>query len=118
MTCPQMLAHVNAGLRMAIGDLAVEPKRLPFRYPPLKQLAICVLPIPKGVPTVPELLHRIDGAAWEEEVAGFRGLIQRFVERSGERSWPDHPAFGRMSRRAWGVQQFGHIHHHFQQFEV
>jgi hypothetical protein len=116
MSCPQMLAHVNDGLRMAIGELPAKPRRGPLRRTPLKQLAIYVMPWPKGVPTAPELLARIDGAQWEAEVAAFPGLLARFAARAAEKNWPDHPAFGRMSRRDWGFLQYRHIDHHFRQF--
>jgi hypothetical protein len=32
--------------------------------------------------------------------------------------WPEHPAFGRMSRRVWGVLGYRHLDHHFRQFGV
>src|SRR5919202_5668917 len=67
MTAPQMVAHLADSARMALGDLPVAPKRVPLRYPPLKQLCIYCLPIPKGVPTAPELIHRSPGD-WEHEV--------------------------------------------------
>jgi hypothetical protein len=30
--------------------------------------------------------------------------------------WLEHPAFGKMSDRAWGVQIFRHMDHHLEQF--
>ena len=51
MTAPQMVAHLADSLRMALGDIPVAAKKSPIRYPPLKQLLICWLPFPKGVPT-------------------------------------------------------------------
>ena len=47
-TAPKMVCHLADSLRMAMGDLPVEPKRLPIRYPPLKQLIIYVAPFPKS----------------------------------------------------------------------
>ena len=44
-TAPRMVCHLVDSLRMAMGDLKVAPKRLPIRYPPLKQLIIYVAPI-------------------------------------------------------------------------
>lgn len=118
MTCPQMLAHVNDALRMAIGDLATAPRPGPMRYSPLKQLIIYVLPIPKGVPTARELLGRIDRAQWEQEAAVFPSLLERFASRPAAASLPGHPAFGALSRRAWGVLAYRHVDHHFTQFGV
>jgi hypothetical protein len=117
-TAPRMLAHVNDGLRMALGDLPTAPKDLPLRYPPLKQLVVYLLPFPKGAPTSPELLARVGTAQWEAEVAAFPGLLARAGAGAGRSDWPLHPAFGRLSPRAWGVLGYRHVHHHFTQFGV
>jgi hypothetical protein len=118
MSCPQMLAHINDGLRMAMGELATKRKPGPLRYPPLKQFVVYVAPWPRGAPTAPELLARIDHAKWETETASFPVLLARFAARGAEPQWPPHPAFGRLSRRAWGVLQYRHIDHHLRQFGV
>jgi hypothetical protein len=116
MTCPQMLAHVNDALRMASGTLPVAPRGLALRFPPVKQLVIYLMPWPHGAPTAPELLARVDAAAFEHERGAFPELLDSFAARSGARDWPDHPAFGTMSRRSWGVLAYRHVDHHFRQF--
>lgn len=116
MNAPQMLTHVNDQLRMSMGELAAVPIRLPVRYPPLKQLAAYVLPWPKGLPTAPELLARIDQSTWSAEVATFGALLDRFATRPAGAAWPEHPAFGRLSRRGWGMLAYRHADHHFRQF--
>ncbi|MBI4500507.1 MAG: hypothetical protein HY700_05040 [Gemmatimonadetes bacterium] len=98
-TAPQMLAHLNDALWMPLGDLPTVPKSLPIRYPPLKQLIVCLLPFPRGAPTSPELLARIGARAEATE-------------------WPLHPAFGRLSCRARGVLGYRHVDHHFGQFGI
>lgn len=118
MSCPQMLAHLNDSVRMALGELPVRSKRAVFRYPPLKQLIVYLMPFPKGVPTAPELLARIDQATWEKEHSMLPQLMTRLAERSPDGLWPEHPAFGRLTRRAWGVLTYRHIDHHFRQFGV
>lgn len=118
MTCPQMLTHVNDQLRMSMGELPAAAKRLPVRYPPLKQLVVYVLPWPKGLPTARELLARIDRSAWATELTTFDTLLARFAARPQSATWPMHPAFGRLSRRGWGVLSYRHVDHHFRQFGV
>lgn len=118
MTCPQMLTHVNDQLRMAMGEISAQPKRVPLRYPPLKQLAIFSLPWPQGLPTSPELLARIDAAVWPAEVEAFEQLLAQFAARGKDESWPLHPAFGPLSRQGWGVLAYRHVDHHFRQFGV
>ena len=116
MSAAQMVAHVNDCMRMAIGEMAIAPKKLPLRYPVIKQLIIYWLPFPKGAPTAPELVSRIP-ADWPSECATLVTLIDRFAERGQSSSgWPDHPAFGTMSAKRWGVLMYRHTHHHFKQF--
>lgn len=116
-TAPLMVAHLSDALRMAFGDLPTRSKRLPVRHPPLKQLMIYWLPMPKGLPTAAELVARTPDA-WESEMASCRSLVERFGRESPERAWPEHPAFGTMSARQWGVIAYRHADHHLRQFRV
>ena len=121
MTCPQMLIHVNDQLKMSMGELPVALERLPVRFPPLKQLIVYTLPWPKGLPTSPALVARMRGTvspAWDTEIGMFDELLERFGRRSKAAPWPMHPAFGRMSRLAWGVLGYKHTDHHLRQFNV
>lgn len=115
-TCPDMLAHLNDSMRMALGDVMPKSKNLPLRFFPLKQLIIYLVPFPKGAPTAPELIARTGRCAWDEEVSAFKELLGRLAARSGSTVWPPHPAFGAMSRRDWGALGYKHIAHHFTQF--
>lgn len=115
MTCPQMVAHLNAALRMASGDLPVASRNLPLRYTPLKQLVIYVLPFPKGAPTAKEILAgpQVD---WATEQQAFGAHLDRVLSRRGSAAWPEHPAFGALTERAWGVLVYRHTDHHLTQF--
>ena len=116
LSAPAMVCHLADSLKMALGDIPVAPKHVPIRYPPLKQLIIYVAPFPKSAPTAPELLAR-PPATWQADVAELQALVDRFVARGRESSsWPEHPAFGRLSRRAWGVLTYRHMDHHLRQF--
>lgn len=115
MSAPQMLTHVGASLKMALGELPVASKRGPFRLPLLKQLIVYVLPWPKGAPTAPELISQASGE-WTAEMDGLRLLIDRFGHRNIHGPWPEHPAFGRLSGRTWGALVYRHVDHHLQQF--
>ncbi len=118
MTCPQMLAHVNDALRMATGELVAARRAGPLRYFPLKQLFAYWLPIPKGVPTSPELLARIDRAQFAAEAAEFPAMLERFAARPPDAVMPEHPAFGSLGRSGWGLLAFRHVDHHLRQFGV
>jgi hypothetical protein len=112
----EMLAHMNDAMRMAMGELPVAPKKLPIRYPPLKQLIIYLLPFPKGAPTAPELIARGSKADFEKEKADFRRVAERLGTKPASDHWPDHPAFGAMTHKAWGVLGYRHADHHLRQF--
>jgi hypothetical protein len=118
MNVAQMLAHLNDANRMAAGELATVPKNTALRRWPLKQLVVYVLPWPKGVPTAPELLARVDGADFAAEQAAFRAIVERLATRPAAGPWPEHPAFGPLTRKAWGVLGYRHADHHLRQFGV
>ena len=111
-----MLAHLADVLKAAIGELQVAPRKTPFRRPLIKQLIVYLIPFPKGVPTVPEFL-RSSPVQFEEERASVKDLLMRYATES-RKSFPEHPAFGRLSRRAWGVLVYRHFDHHLRQFGV
>jgi hypothetical protein len=115
LTCPRMLVHVTDALAMYMGDVPAGGKWTPLRYSPLKQVFIYVLPIPRNVPTAPELLSRAP-ASWAEEQDRFGQTLAAFCARDASAGWPTHPLFGRLSRRALGVLAYKHTDHHLRQF--
>ena len=98
-----------------MGDLPVASKTLPIRYPPLKQLIIYVAPFPKGAPTAPELLVRAPRGVGHDVADVRRCSAARGRVRHTD-GWPEHPAFGKLSKRAWGVLIYRHMDHHLKQF--
>lgn len=113
-TAPQLIAHLNEAMRMSLGELKTAPKNTPFKNAPMKQLVIYVLPWPKGAPTAPELL-RGTTTDWAEDMRRLKEYIVRFAT-SSVASFPEHPAFGKVSRRGWGVLVYKHLDHHLKQF--
>lgn len=117
MTAPRMLAHLADWMLMAKGELKAAAKNRPLRYPLVKQLVIYWLPFPKGVPTAPELISR-KPLEWAIERAAVRQHVLWFESLNPNATWPEHPAFGKMTPRAWGVLAYRHMDHHFRQFGV
>lgn len=117
-TATKMIAHVNDALRMALADLPTKPKKTPFKNAVMRFLVIRVLPWPKGAPTAPELLARCDSAEFMEERRAFAELVARVGARKDANDWPEHPAFGAMSRKDWGLLGYRHADHHFTQFGI
>jgi hypothetical protein len=117
MNVEMMLAHLVASMRMASGELEVKSKKLPIRFPPLRQLLVYWLPWPKGTPTAPELLPS-ERASVDENKRDLAQLIRVVGERGSQKQWPPHPAFGNLGRRGWGVLTWRHLDHHLRQFGV
>ena len=89
MNVAQMLAHLNDALRMAAGELPTAPKNTPLRRWPIKQLIVYVLPWPKGAPTAPELLARVDRADFAAEQAEFRTIVEQLAAKSATDRGPN-----------------------------
>jgi len=117
MNAERMLSHITESMKMAMGELETKSKKLPIRFFPLKQLIIYVAPFPKGAPTAPELLPS-DERTLERSKTELARLLSAFAERKGSNKWPEHPAFGRLTTRAWGVLSYKHLDHHLRQFGV
>jgi hypothetical protein len=117
MSAGKMLAHVNAALAMALGELETRPKRSPLANPLGRLLFIYLLPWPRGAPTAPELLAQ-DASGWDDDLPRFAALLERFAARAQGGSWPRHPAFGQMNAKQWGDLEFRHVDHHLRQFGV
>ena len=118
MNAGQMLHHLAEAQRMALGDLAVRPrvKRL-FRTWLAKYLFIRTLPIPKGVPTAPELVSQ-DNFDFGAERARLTETITRFASVPGTGRGLEHPLFGVLTWLEWGLLQHKHVDHHLRQFGV
>ena len=117
MNSTQMLSHLADALRMGLGELPTNRKKGVMRYPPFKQIIIYWMPWPKGAPTAPELISR-QSDNWGAEREAVVALIDRFGARGADQNWPEHPLFGRLSGKAWGILSYRHIDHHFRQFGV
>lgn len=116
MSPAQMLAHVAATFRMALGDLPVAPagRRL-FHSRLMKYVVIRLLPFPRNVATAPELLPPAT-PSFEAE----RDHLYDLLGRLASGVWParrtEHPLFGPLTRDEWGELGHKHLDHHLRQF--
>lgn len=115
MNAEQMVKHVTAQLDMALGNLEAKPKRTVYRYWPVRALLIYLLPWPRGVRTVPELI-KSSTARWDDTRVAFKRAFDQVVERGPGGSFAPHPIFGPMSAAMWGVLMYRHLDHHLRQF--
>jgi hypothetical protein len=118
MDVAQMLHHTNEALRMALGDRVCAPRgKWLFRTFPVKYLIFYVLPFPKGASTAKELVVSAP-CAFADEARRSRELLERFGTAPVPERGPEHPMFGPLSGREWGVLQHKHLDHHLRQFGV
>jgi hypothetical protein len=134
MDVAHMLRHLRLSAQMATGELSVVSKnKRPLQVFPLKHLLLYVLPFPKGAPTAPELkqstARSVEGGlsaeggssaevapSFDEELAGLVELLERIGTGARDGGGPDHPLFGPLTRREWGVATYKHTDHHLKQF--
>jgi len=111
-----MLQHLRRSALMCVGELSVpSANKRAFHKFPLKHVILYVLPFPKGAPTAPAL-KPVDAASFEEERAALLELLERIGTGLREGMGPDHPLFGPLSWREWGVVTYKHSDHHLKQF--
>jgi len=116
MGVADMLQHLSLSARMTLGELPVpSSNKRAFQVFPLKHLILYVLPFPKGAPTAPEL-KPVDAESFEEERAALLELLERIGTGLRDGMGPDHPLFGSLSWREWGVVTYKHTDHHLKQF--
>jgi hypothetical protein len=116
MDVTSMLHHLRLSARMTVGELEVPSvNKRPFQVFPLKQLILYVLPFPKGAPTAEEL-KPANATSFADERAALLELIERIGTGPREGNGPDHPLFGPMTWREWGVVTYKHADHHLKQF--
>lgn len=115
-TASAMVLHLLESIRMARGEIHPKPRPLPLQFI-VRPLFVHLLPWPKGAPTAPELLSRAS-TSWDRDLAALRDAIATFPEPAAGSPVPEHPAFGRMTKRDWAVLLDRHVDHHLTQFGV
>jgi len=112
-----MLQHLRRSALMCVGELSVpSANKRAFHMFPLKHLILYVFPFPKGAPTAPALKVDVVTASFEEERAALLELLERIGTGLREGMGPEHPLFGPLSWREWGVATYKHTDHHLKQF--
>ena len=116
MSAPQMLAHLGDQMRSTLGECPCAPMPSPLRRPVIRELVLYWLPWPKARVEGPPETFRTQPTTWAADLAEIEALIERFAARGPRDAWPEHPLFGPMSGRAWGVFCYRHFDHHLHQF--
>ena len=115
MNASRMVAHLSDQLRMGLGDIPVSRPSGFLRFRPVAWLMLYVIPWPHGAKGPTEAFTTSPGG-WSDDLETLKVLLRRFVESDRDQVWPEHPLFGALSGRDWGVLSYKHFHHHLRQF--
>lgn len=118
MTAAEMLFHLNAGIRIALGELRAEPVGNPeFWHTVGKKIALGDEPWPEGAPTSSEALPT-GAVSFEREREALPLLLHRFTRTAENGAWPAHPRLGPLTGQEWSRLTYTHVDHHFRQFGI
>jgi hypothetical protein len=122
MDAHQMVCHLGDAFHAALGDRPVARvrPRLPL---PLIRLYALWLPVryPRGYPAPREIRQGIGGSPpqeFERDLESTVELAERFARERDVLARTEHPLFGRVSVRQWGIWAHRHMDHHLRQFGV
>jgi Protein of unknown function (DUF1569) len=118
LTIHKLFPHLNAPLRVALGDSEVPHEKSVFYDSLLGRGIVWFLPWPKGAPTAKEFLPGKGLAApisMEVDRKVLFTSLARFAEADGFQA---SPVFGKLSKNAWGRLMWRHIDHHLKQFNA
>jgi hypothetical protein len=113
----RLLCHLADTLSMSLGNLYIPSvNKRAFQHFPLKHLMLYVFPLPKNLPTAPELLLSTPGN-FEADRQRVVTLIEKLAA-TPNREGAEHPFFGQLTNDEWNVLQWKHTDHHLRQFGV
>lgn len=118
MTAHQMLAHLGDQMRLTLREQVAAPMATPYRLPILRHVVIYWLPWPPGKVQGPPEGFMTAPTTWASDLAALEERVERLAAQGPMGSWPDHPMFGRMSGRDWGLFCYRHFDHHLRQFDA
>jgi len=119
MSAAQMLAHCQAPLRVAAGELKLKRGLIGILFGGLaKKKLVGPQPFGRGLPTAPQFLVR-DARDFGAERKKLVALVQEFTRRGPAGLTRDpHPFFGPLDTAEWDLLQVKHLDHHLRQFGV
>ena len=117
MTLPQMLAHCQPPLRVAMGELPLKRSLIGFLFGRMaKRKLLSPEPWKHGMPTAPEF-RVTDLRDFAKEKSALIELARRFGERGPAALGSHvHPFFGPLTPNEWHALQWRHLDHHLRQF--
>ena len=118
MTAPKMIAHLTDQMTHTLGIVEATQLSGWRRNALVRNLAIYVLPWPKGRIKGPADAFVTEPGEWERDLELLIGYVEEFALQEPSATCPPHAIFGAMSRKDWGAFCWKHFDHHLRQFGV
>lgn len=117
MNAAQMFNHCQAPLKIAVDkyEETLKPNWLVKLL--FKKMLYSPKPFRKNSPTPPQFRSIADYNFNDEKVELQRWMDELWQDRNNEHR-AAHPVFGDFTKEQWGVLQWKHLNHHFEQFSV
>lgn len=118
-TLPQMLAHCQAPLQVAFGEMKLKRGLLGILFGNMaKKKLLSAAPFAKNLPTDKSFVIK-NPEEFNREQLKLIALVQRFAKQGAAALTKDpHPFFGPLTPEEWDCLQYKHLDHHLSQFGV
>ena len=123
MNVSQMLAHLQAPMSVAFGQLKLKGGLMGFLFGKIAKKQILLdKPFKKNLPTMKEFKFAAKDFA-EKDFVSEKNILLSYVDRfitEGPEIITNktHPFFGKLTLEEWDTLQWKHLDHHFRQFGV
>jgi len=109
--------HCQAPLKIAVNKSDVKLKSNWLIKVLFKKMMYSPKPFKKNAPTPPQF--RSNGEFdFQNEKEGLQQWMNELWEDRDNKNRVDHPVFGNFTEEQWGIMQWKHLNHHFEQFGV
>ena len=117
MNAGQMMKHCQLPLQTALGKEETSMKPNWFVKLLFKKMMYSEKPFRKNAPTPPQFQVTDQRDFDKEKQELSRWMEELYADRDNENRRP-HPVFGHFTKDQWGILQWKHLNHHFEQFGV
>ena len=117
MNAGQIINHCQEPLKIAVNksEKVLRPNWLVKLL--FKKMLYSPKPFRKNAPTPPEFRSTGD-FDFEKEKAELQKWMQELWEDRDNENRVAHPVFGKFTKEQWGIMQWKHLNHHFEQFGI
>ena len=117
MNTGQMLNHCQEPLKIAVNksDVTLKPNWLVKVL--FKKMMYSPKPFKKNAPTPPQF-RSTGNFDYQNEKTELQKWMNELWEDRNNDNRSAHPVFGTFTEEQWGIMQWKHLNHHFEQFGV